>query len=175
MAGMDLLTGEDFNQLFRDFQRSAFHLETQDEYGVADEQEPFRKWLNGEPDDYEWLREWHELIKAATSAGKSVSRARIITEPVTDYIRFEHAMSRFNIEAGEQIFWVPRQRTGHITFPEHDFWLLDDELLAFNVFSADGETFGAKLVREQSTLDLCRRARDQVLAVGIPHRDYVLR
>src|SRR6266540_3511367 len=167
MAGMDLLTGEDFNQLFRDFQRSAFHLETQDEYGVADEQEPFRKWLNGEPDDYEWLREWHELIKAATSAGKSVSRARIITEPVTDYIRFEHAMSRFNIEAGEQIFWVPRQRTGHITFPEHDFWLLDDELLAFNVFSADGEkTLKARSSSSRSQKSCSGNSRLSTCAAG---------
>jgi hypothetical protein len=171
---MGLLTGEDFNQLFRDFKHSAFHLEMQDEYGVADELEPFRKWLTGEPDDYEWLREWHELIKAATNVGKSVRRARVVSEPVTDYIRFEHDMARFNLEAGEQVFWVPRQRTQHIVFPEHDFWLLDDELVAFNIFSGDGRTFGAKLDNDPASVDLCRRVRDQVLAVGIPHHDYVL-
>src|SRR5437764_370956 len=98
---MDLHRGEDFNQLFRDFKRSAFHLEMQDEYTVSDELEPLRKWRAGEPDDYEWIRDWHELIKAATAAGKTVARARVVTEPVTEYVRFEHAMARFNIAAGE--------------------------------------------------------------------------
>jgi hypothetical protein len=172
---MDLLTGDDFSQLFRDFQRSAFHLEMQDEYGVADEVEPFRKWLSGEPDDYAWVRDWHELIKAATAAGKTVSRARVVTEPVTDYVRFEHAMARFNIAAGEELYWVPRHLTEHITFPEHDFWLIDEQTVAFNIFSADGKTFGARLVTDLSTVDTCIRVRDQVLAVGIPHREYILR
>jgi hypothetical protein len=172
---MDLLTGEDFNRLFRDFERSAFHLEMRDEYHVTEEEEPFRKWLGGEPDDYEWLRGWHELIKAATTAGKSVVRARVVSEPVTDYVRFEHAMARFNVAAGEHLYWVPRQRTAGITFPEHDYWLLDEETVAFNVFTEDGSSFGARLVTEPAAVDQRRRARDRVLAVGIPHENYVLR
>ncbi|GIH16084.1 DUF6879 family protein [Rugosimonospora africana] len=172
---MDLLTGENFNQLFRDFTRTAFHLEMQDEYTVTEEAEPFRKWLNDEPDDYAWIREWHELIKSATAAGKSVSRARVVTEPVTDYVRFEHAMARFNVAAGEHLYWVPRRVTDHIKFPEHDFWLLDDKTLAFNVFTDDGSSFGAKLVTDQASIDQCCRVRDEVLAVGIPHDRYVLR
>jgi hypothetical protein len=172
---MDLLKGEDFNQLFRDFKHSAFHLEMQDEYGVSEEAEPFRKWLNNEPDDYGWVREWHELIKAATSAGKSVTRARIVSEPVTDYVRFEHAMARFNVAAREQLYWVPRHLTAGIEFPEHDYWLLDEETVAFNVFAEDGSSFGAKLVTDPATIEQCIRVRDQVLAIGIPHKDYVLR
>jgi hypothetical protein len=172
---MDLLRGEAFRQLFRDLRRSAFHLEMQDEYGVADESEPFQKWLNGEPDDYHWITEWHELIKKVTAAGKSVSRARVITEPVTDYIRFEHDLTRFNVAAGERVYWVPRHLTTGIEFPEHDYWLLDEETVAFNIFSEDGSTFGAKLVTEPATVDHCVKVRDQVLAVAIPHESYVIR
>jgi len=172
---MDLLTGEDFNQLFRDFERSAFHLEMQDVYRVAEEVEPLRRWLSNEPDDYAWIREWHELIKAATSAGKSVVRARIISEPVTDYVRFEHAMARFNVAAGEELYWVPRQRTAGIELPEHDYWLLDNKTVAFNIFSDDGSSFGARLVHDPATVAQCCRVRDQVLAVGVPHETYVPR
>lgn len=171
---MDLLRGEDFNQLFRDFKQSAFHLEMQDVYSVADEVEPLRKWRAGEPDDYEWVREWHELIKAATAAGKSVVRARVVTEPLTGYVRFEHAMARFNVAAGEQLFWVPRSRTAGIDFPEHDFWLLDDATVAFNVFAADGSSFGTRLATDPAIVEQCLRVRDQVLAVGVPHEDYRL-
>jgi len=172
---VDLLKGEDFNQLFRDFKRSAFHLEMQDEYTVTEEIEPLRKWRTGEPDDYEWVQEWHKLIKAATAAGKTVTRARVITEPVTEYVRFEHAMARFNVAAGERLYWVPRQLTTGIQFPDHDYWLLDESVLAFNVFAADGSSFGAKVVTDPATVEQCLRVRDQVLAVGIPHDQYELR
>lgn len=172
---MDLLRGEDFNQLFRDFRRSAFHLEMQDEYHVTEEIEPFRKWLNNEPDDYEWVREWHELIKDATAAGKSVQRARVVTEPVTDYVRFEHAMARFNAAAGEQLYWVPRQLTTGIAFPEHDFWLVDEEVVAFHIFTEDGRSFSAKLVTDRAAVEQCMRVRDHLLVIGIPHERYLLR
>jgi hypothetical protein len=172
---MDLLTGEDFNHLFRDFKRSAFHLEMQDEYGVTEEVEPFRKWRSGEPDDYAWIRDWHELIKSATMAGKSVARARVVTEPVTDYVRFEHAMARFNVAAGERLYWLPRHLATGIDFPEHDFWLLDEETVAFNVFTDDGSSFGAQLTTDAAAVAGCAHVRDQVMAVGIPHERYVLR
>jgi hypothetical protein len=175
MVDVDLLTGESFNQLFRDFKRSAFHLEMQDEYTVTEEIEPFRKWRLGEPDDYEWIQEWHELIKAATASGKTVSRARVVTEPVTEYIRFEHAMARFNVAAGEQLYWVPRHLTAGIQFPDHDYWLLDEETVAFNVFAPDGSSFKAKIATDPAAIEQCLRVRDQVLAVGIPHEQYVLR
>jgi len=171
---MDLLSGEDFHQLFRDFKRSAFHLEMQDEYHVTEEIEPFRRWLNNEPDDYAWVREWHELIKDATAAGKSVQRARVVSQPVSDYVRFEHAMARFNTAAGEQLYWVPRHLTTGIAFPERDFWLLDEEVVAFHIFAADGSYFSAKLVTDHAGVERCIRVRDQMLAIGIPHESYVL-
>jgi hypothetical protein len=171
---MDPLTGEDFNQLFRDFKHSAFHLETRDEYRVAEEAEPLRKWLNDEPDDYAWVIEWHELIKAATAIGKSVIRARVVTEPVTDYVRFEYAMARFNVAAGEQLYWVARHLTTGIEFPDHDYWLLDERTVAFNVFTDDGSSFSAQLTTDPATVEHCIRVRDQVLAIGVPHQDYVL-
>jgi hypothetical protein len=172
---VDLLSGEDFNQLFRDFKRSAFHLEMHDVYTVTEEIEPFRKWRSGEPDDYAWVQEWHELIKAATAAGKTVTRARVVTEPVTHYVRFEHAMARFNVAAGEQLYWVPRHRTIDIAFPQHDYWLLDGETVAFNIFTSDGSSFGAQVVTDPAVVRHCLTVRDQVLAVGIPHGQYTLR
>lgn len=171
----NLLKGEDFNQLFRDFKRSAFHLEMRDEYSVTEEIEPIRKWRNNESDDYEWVREWHQLIKAATSAGKLVVRARVVTEPVTEYVRFEHAMARFNVAAGEELYWVPRSLTTDLTFPEHDFWFFDDEVVAFNVFAEDGSSFGARLTRESAIVEQCAQLRDQLVSVGIPHERYILR
>ena len=54
----------------------------------------------------------------------------------------------------------------------HDYWLLDEETVAFNVFADDGSSFGARLVADPATVDRCIRVRDEVIAVGIPHEDY---
>ncbi|MCI0688677.1 MAG: hypothetical protein L0Y54_15795 [Sporichthyaceae bacterium] len=170
---MELLTGNDFDELFRTFKRSAFHLEMRDEYHVANEVDPFRRWLNGEPDDYEWFQGWLDLMRSATDAGKTVQRARVMTEPITDYVRFEHALAPFNVAAGEEVFWVPRDRTAGIDFPEHDYWLFDESIVSFNIFSADGDSFGARLSGDPVDVAQCLKVRDQVLAVGIPHREYV--
>ena len=81
-------------------------------------------------------------------------------------------MARFNVAAGERLYWVPRQLTTGIAFPAHDYWLLDEETVAFNVFADDGSSFGARLVADPATVDRGIRVRDEVIAVGIPHEDY---
>jgi hypothetical protein len=91
-------------------ERSAVHLEMRDSYA---------------PDDPDWLawhagnrfdpatgwQAWFELMKAATSRGVAVRRARIVSEPVTDYIRYEYDVTAaFNLAAGEQVRWLPRTK-----------------------------------------------------------------
>jgi hypothetical protein len=70
---------------------------------------------------------------------------------------------------------VPRRLTAGIPFPDHDYWLLDEEVVAFNVFAADGSSFAAKVVTDPVIVSRCLTVRDQVLAVGIPHEQYILR
>ena len=38
--------------------KRAFHQEQRDSYNVAAEDEPFGRWLRGEPDDYAWHQDW---------------------------------------------------------------------------------------------------------------------
>ena len=57
-------------------------------------------------------RPWLDLIREVTGRGVPVRRARVVSEPVTDYIRFEHATTDSNVAAGEQVRWLPRH-AGH--------------------------------------------------------------
>jgi glutamyl-tRNA reductase len=43
------------------------------------------KWEAGEPDDTDWLQPWFDTMRAATQAGKAFRRARIVSEPISDY------------------------------------------------------------------------------------------
>ncbi|CRK59187.1 hypothetical protein [Alloactinosynnema sp. L-07] len=65
------------------------------------------------------MRPWLDRIRADTAAGKTYRRVRMVTDPLTDYLRFELGVTDYNIAAGEQIrvltdaqvveLWLPRQ------------------------------------------------------------------
>jgi hypothetical protein len=58
---MNLLGAEEFRRLCEAFERTAFRLETRDRY--ADEREPLRRFLAGEPPDDAWFMDWYEAIE----------------------------------------------------------------------------------------------------------------
>ena len=61
-----MLQGPAFEDLFRTFAKSAFHLEVDDAYDTPEESEPFRRFLAGEPDDLAWHPPWLDLVRATT-------------------------------------------------------------------------------------------------------------
>jgi hypothetical protein len=70
----------------------------------------FQAWLVGDWQEFErrLARPWLDLIREVTGRGVKVRRARVISEPVTDYIRFEHATASSNVAAGEDVRRLPR-------------------------------------------------------------------
>jgi Family of unknown function (DUF6879) len=107
-----------------------------DAYGTEAELPHLRKWLAGEPVDTDWLEPWFALVRAGTAAGKVFKRARIVSEPVSDYQKWVLQDSHRYVEAGEDIRWVPRSRVSAVALPGNDFWLFDDEVVVFLIFAA---------------------------------------
>lgn len=170
---MELLQGDVFDRLFIDgkWQR-AFHLETVDTYSTPDESEPFRKFLDGEPDDFAWLDWWLALIRDVTSAGKIVQRARVVTVPHVDYTRWGLTVSPRNIAAGEDIRWLPRHQIDPSELSADDFWLFDDDLVAFSIFTPDGAGAGGATTTDPTIVGYCRTIRDRVWNAATPHAEY---
>jgi hypothetical protein len=152
--------------------KRAFHLEQRDAYNVAAEDEPFGRWLRGEPDDYAWHQDWLGFLRRATAAGAAVQRVRLASVPHTDYIRWGLDVSPLNIEAGEDIRYLPRHLADGIKLPEEDFWLLDDDTLILSVFSADGRAGGFAHEPDPELLGQCLAVRDQVWDRAIPYARY---
>src|SRR5262249_46252663 len=96
---MELLQGGACDDLFRRFERTAFHLELQDSYHTPEEVGPFSLYLHGEPDDFAWHQPWLTLVREATRAGRRITRARIASVPHGDYTRWGLTVARLNIEA----------------------------------------------------------------------------
>jgi hypothetical protein len=173
---LELITSEQRDELITTFvERDAFHLELKDAYATAVEDGPFAKWLKGEPDDFTWLQPWQARIRNATQAGKTVRRVRVISEPITDYIKWEHSNTVLNLEVGEDIRWLPRHLLpGGIVFPAdgNDWWLFDDRLVVIGHFRDNGSVQGHEIITDRAVVADCVRVRDQLWSVAIPHSEY---
>ena len=169
---VELLRPDDFHAIFRSSKR-AFHLELKDSYNVAHEDEPFRKWLAGEPDSYEWRRPWLSFIREVTASGTAVQRVRIANVPHTDYFRWEIALSPQNIAAGEDVRFLPRSLANGITLPDDDCWMFDDEELVLSIFTPDGRTGAFVRDTDIRRIGEYRVARDRIWARAVPYDEYV--
>jgi hypothetical protein len=77
------------------------------------------------------------VIREITGRGVAVRRLRVVSEPVTDYIRFEHATTGSNIDAGEQVRWLPRRRTADLLLPGCDCWVFDGRRVLLSYFHSE--------------------------------------
>jgi hypothetical protein len=169
---VELLQGEAFDDLFRGFDREAFHPEVQDAYQTPDEAGPFDLFLAGQADDFGWHQPWLSLVRDA-AAGKHIRRVRVVSVPHVDYTRWGLTVAEHNIRAGEDTRWLPR----HLIDPEaltiDDFWLFDAERVVFTVFAPGGQWVGGAATTDPVIVNRCRAVRDLVWRTGIPHRDYL--
>ena len=170
---MRLLQGSDFDDLFRTFDQSAFHLEVEDAYHTPDESEPFQRFLAGKPDDFAWHRPWLDLVRAATASRRRVERVRIVTVPHVDYTRWGLSVAPLNIEAGEEIRWLPRHLLGGVQVTADDFWLLDRQRVVFTVFTSEGAFSGGAETIDPAIVERCTGIRDALWDLAIPHAEYV--
>ena len=163
---MQLITAEERDRLLAGCQREAVHLELRDSYAMANEAERLAAFLaTGRRDDDPNApdrRYWLDLIRSVTQSGRRVRRARIVSEPVTEYIRYEWAGTQGNIDAGEEVRWLPRRLASAIALPGNDFWLVDDSTVVFSVFTGRGEIAERQLVTDASVLELCRSGFEAV-------------
>lgn len=178
---METLSPDQWQELFSGCHDSAAHLEMRDTYAVEDERERLdRFYATGARDlqaeasalERSW---WLDLMRSATARGVTLRRARIISEPVSGYIRYEHAGTPLNIAAGEDVRWLPRTKAARLALPGADFWLFDRHTVLFNHFTGDGGWVGNELiVGDQVTADLCGGAFEAVWALATPHASYQL-
>ncbi|MEH6377602.1 DUF6879 family protein [Streptomyces sp. KLMMK] len=167
-----------YKELLGSARHSAVHLETRDGYMPSDP--AFAAWREGrlsdpvgdDPDFQQWLS-W---VSEATERGVKIRRARVVSVPESDYIRFEHHVSQANVTAGEEIRWLPRRRATDLALPGNDFWVFDNELVLVLHFTGDGELApeGRELIRDERVLDLCASAFEAVWERAVPHEDYRL-
>jgi hypothetical protein len=168
-----------FDDLIASCRRSAVHLEMRDSYAVDYESGPFADWKAGvqlDPADRaSWWRPWLDLIAETVARGVVVRRARIVSEPISEYIRYEHSGTFTNVAAGEQVRWLPRRQASTIALPGNDFWLFDEQWVHWNHFAGDGSSMGEEITDRPAAAKLCADAFEAVWERATPHAQYEIR
>src|ERR1044071_5302204 len=162
-----------FAELLGRCERSAVHLELRDSYASTDR---FEAWKRGErinwADREAWWHPFHQLITDAADRGVVIRRARVVSEPASEYIRWEHYVTQANVTAGEEVRWLPRRRATDIPLPGNDFWLFDSRLVLINHFDGDSENMEVELSESPELAQLCEAAFEAVWNRATPHADF---
>ena len=158
--------------LFSECRRDAFHLETRDEYKVPHEAERLRRFLSGDPLP-NLRRPWQDLVHETTGRGVTMTRVRVVTVPHTDYQRWLLSVTHLNVEAGEDIRYLPRHLAGEV--PPDDWWLLDGERVVYNLWDEVGRPAGLAVTTDRHVVEYCQSVRQRLWGSAIPHAEYVRR
>ncbi|WP_280180364.1 DUF6879 family protein [Nocardia farcinica] len=172
---MRLMLGpESFDPVFAAAKSRLFHLETRDDYNAANETEAFARWKEDESRDPRAgsFPKWAALVGEIVGRGVVMQRARIVTEPHTTYTRYLLALARYNVEAGEDVRYLPRHLADPLDSAGEDVWLIDDTAAAFSVFDDSDYWVGAVLTEDPAIVSHLVTVRDRVWSKAIPFQEY---
>lgn len=165
-----------FAELLAGCSRSAVHLEARDVYGVEEEDADFAAWRAGYrydlADRASWWNPFHGLVADAVGRGVVVRRARVVSEPVSDYIRFEHSCTPQNLAAGEGVRWLPRRLASDLLLPGNDLWIFDGRLIRFSLFAGDGRFVEDVMSDAPDVVKRHSEAFEAVWERAVPHENY---
>ncbi|MFG2001632.1 DUF6879 family protein [Spirillospora sp. NPDC048911] len=158
------------------FTESTFRLEALDHYVASNEAEPFRLFQEGKRPDQAWRAPWMRFVRSVLASGRHMARVHVVTEPLTDYTRFElTCVYPSNVEAGEDVRILPRQQVIDLDLPAWDFWLLDSVRVAVMDYDVDGNWLGVELTEATETVQRSCKTRDALLARAVPLNTYLAR
>lgn len=162
------LDGEEWQAYFRTFKKSAFRMEVHQTYTMPGEQDSLAAFLRGEPIPENFSEDWHELIRSHRAAGRTMTRAHLVREPLTPYSQylFEWCIPG-NVAAGEN-YQMFRESAG---VPLQDFWLFDETTVVHLNYREDGTQINRELIQDPD-LPAYLAWRDAALMEAVPFSAY---
>lgn len=96
----------------------------------------------------------------------------MVTVPHSDYTRWLLSETHTRTESGETVRWLPRHLASPEDVPGDDFWLFDDDTVAFTTFAEAGEFMGLSITTDPGIVARCVNARMTLWPKGIDHDQY---
>lgn len=126
----------DFKTLLAATERDLIRFETRDAYDLS-EAEGFEEWRKtGDISGHDW-EEFGDIVRGAVARGVRWRRVRIISRPMSEYMRWEYAITDGNIAFGEDIRWLWRDQAADLLIPAADCWVFDNRVIRWNFQRGD--------------------------------------
>jgi FtsP/CotA-like multicopper oxidase with cupredoxin domain len=157
-----------FVDLMRTFATSAFRLEARQSYAADDEAAAFTRWqehghVPAATDPL--IAAWTGMVRARVAHGAVMRRVHVVSQPMTEYVRFELMAQRaHSVPAGEQVRVVDADGHPDLAHAE-DFWLLDDRVGVRLIYDDDGQLIRLERMTT-GEVDSARCIRDAAWAAG---------
>lgn len=167
-----LLDGDEWRRRFTEMKRDAWRLETLPQYLVPQEAEEFAAFRDGRPTTPYTASSYMERVSRQRSEGKRNGRVHIVTQPLSDYLRFEFA--RYydkHVRAGDDIRILDVTSRPNPLEGARDFWIFDRTEVVLMNYEADG----TQINREVFEGDVSPFIEYQriALAESVPFEEYV--
>ncbi|WP_406445086.1 hypothetical protein OHB14_39090 [Streptomyces sp. NBC_01613] len=166
-----LLAGEDWRRTFDAIQKEAWRLETLPVYRVPQEEEAIRRFLAGEPVRRAATQPWFDRVKEYVNSGRSVGRVHLLTQPLSDYLRFEFAHYRHNVEAGEAVRILDVTNRPNPLDGVQDFWMFDRSQVVLMHYEPDGTQISREVF--EGDPEPFREYQRIALEESVPFEEYV--
>lgn len=124
-------------------------METRDQYNSPREAEAYRKFLAGER-DASYHENWLNIVRQATAEGRLFSRVRVVSLPVTNYVRFGMWVAGFTRDAGDDICYLTRDQAAEL--PQYDYWLFDSRKLVKMHFGDDDRFTHGEVIEDPAAI-----------------------
>ncbi|MFE6284335.1 DUF6879 family protein [Streptomyces sp. NPDC057877] len=168
----ELISLEEFGQLFHHFEHSAWHLETRRGYASDREDDGYATFLETGEAPMDLDSDWCQNIARQTAAGKYVGRVRIVDQPPTPGQRFLLSYARCNAATGEDARNVWRQDAERAHLPAEDFWLFDSRLVAILRFDDADVLHDIEVITEPAEVLRYCQVRDAAVHASVPYDQF---
>jgi hypothetical protein len=150
---------------------ASWRWECQGDYSAIDAT-LLHRWRNGLGRDPADDRAWVEYVRGLRQRGVRFERVRMLTEPLTEYLRMQLDFTYMNVQAGEDVRWVEQAVSRELGMPSYDFYLIDDLVVVLD-FDDAGMLAGARTSTDPVAVERHRRWRDVIWPHTVPHERYL--
>ncbi|MER5987624.1 DUF6879 family protein [Streptomyces sp. NPDC001787] len=111
-------------------------------------------------------------LERTVARGVKVRRARIVSEPVTDYIRFGHAITDANLRAGQQVRGLPAAAPPPSPCPATTSGSSTTRSCGSTSSPVTARRLEPDHTEDPQAIKLCTEAFRSVWDLATPHADY---
>ncbi|MFH8385020.1 DUF6879 family protein [Kitasatospora sp. NPDC018058] len=167
-----LISFEEFDDMFKSLQHTAFRLETRRQYRSDELTKTYRRFAAGLDPEWELDDAWCRSRREQSALGKRFERVRIMDNPPTLGQRYLLDNAERNSKVGEDIRYLWRADAERLGLPEEDAWLFDSRVIALLHFDADDDLTGVELITDPVQVARACQVRDAAWHYATPHRQF---